>query len=205
MTAAHKYEYAVLQNLKVETELSVRQFSEVGRTKMSLAIWWKRDKKPGLVIMFLGIAGFVQIPILWHAETYLKVPSAEVQFIVAMGAAAVLGGAYVLMAEAMYRWANIVSKKKVRRRQRIKADWIEKLSVFVRSREDLPPFAGVALMTCVFLMLYFVPLGIVDVTQQPSWIATLAFIDPLFIYPLAVNIAAILTASIASYMRHNIK
>ncbi len=172
---------------------------------MSLAIWWKRGRMPGLALMFLGIAGFVQIPVLWHAQTYLTVLSMEVQFIVALGAAAVLGGAYVLMAEAMYRWANIVSKKKVRRRQRIKADWIDRLSQFVRSKEDLPPFAGVALLTCAFLMFYFVPFGVADATQQPSWIATLAFLDQLFVYPLAVNIAAILTAVIASYMRHKIR
>ncbi|MHA2186825.1 MAG: hypothetical protein ACW99V_01155, partial [Candidatus Thorarchaeota archaeon] len=74
---------------------------------MSLAVWWKRGSKPGLIIILLGIAGLVQVPVLWHASTYVQVLSSELQLIVALGAMAVLGGAYVIMAEAMYRWAHI--------------------------------------------------------------------------------------------------
>lgn len=172
---------------------------------MSLAVWWKRGSKPGLIIIFLGIAGFVQIPLMWHAAQYVHVLSAELQLIVALGAMAVLGGAYVLMAEAMYRWAHIMSKRKVRRRQRAQSNWITKLSEFARSREDLPAFVGVALATCIFLMLYFVPYGIAAVSNLPSAIATLAFLDSLFVYPLSVNFAAIMTAVVASYMAHKIR
>lgn len=172
---------------------------------MSLAVWWRRGSKPGLIIIFLGIAGFVQIPVLWHAQTYVEVLSAELQLIVALGAMAVLAGSYVYMAEAMYRWSFIISKKKVRRHQRAHADWIAKISTFVRSREDLPALAGVALMTCIFLMLYFVPFGVARVTNQPQWLAFLAFMDPVYLYPLAVNIAAIVTAVLASYMNHKIR
>ena len=95
---------------------------------MSLAVWWRRGSKPGLIIMFLGLAGFVQVPVLWHAQTYVRVLSAELQLIVALGAMAVLGGAFVIMAEAMYRWAHIVSKRKVRRRQRSQAGLLTRLS-----------------------------------------------------------------------------
>jgi hypothetical protein len=172
---------------------------------MSLAVWWKRGSKPGLIIIFLGIAGFVQIPLMWHAAQYVHVLSAELQLIVALGAMTVLGGAYVLMAEAMYRWAHIMSKRKVRRRQRAQSNWITKLSEFARSREDLPAFVGVALATCIFLMFYFVPFGISGVSNLPSWIATLAFMDSLLVYPLAVNFAAIMTAIVASYMAHKIR
>ncbi|MFW9921398.1 MAG: hypothetical protein ACFFED_17495 [Candidatus Thorarchaeota archaeon] len=172
---------------------------------MSLAIWWKRGSKPGLILIFLGIAGFVQIPLMWHAAEYVQVLSAELQLIVALGAMAVLAGAYVLMAEAMYRWAHIMSKRKVRKRQRAQSNWITKLSEFARSKEDMPAFAGVALTTCVFLMLYFVPFGISDAASLPSWLATLSFLDSLLVYPLGVNVAAILTAFIASYMAHKIR
>ncbi len=172
---------------------------------MSLAVWWKRGSKPGLIIIFLGIAGFVQIPLMWHAAQYVHVLSAELQLIVALGAMAVLGGAYVLMAEAMYRWANIMSKRKVRRRQRAQSNWITKLSEFARSREDLPAFVGVALATCIFFMFYFVPYGISGISNLPSAIATLAFLDSLLVYPLSVNFAAIMTAVVASYMAHKIR
>ncbi|MHA1962626.1 MAG: hypothetical protein ACW99U_20740 [Candidatus Thorarchaeota archaeon] len=172
---------------------------------MSLAVWWRRGSKPGIILIFLGIAGFAQIPILWHAQSYVQVLSAELQFIVALGATAVLGGAYVIMAEAMYRWSFIVSRKKVRRRQRAKSNWISKLSSFSRSSEDMPAFVGVALLTCVFLAFYFVPFGVSDSTNVPSWLATISFIDSLFVYPLAVNIAAILSAVIASFMNYKIK
>ncbi|UCE10855.1 MAG: hypothetical protein JSW61_02710 [Candidatus Thorarchaeota archaeon] len=172
---------------------------------MSLAVWWRRGSKPGLILIFVGLAGFAQIPILWHAQTYVQVLSAELQFIVALGATAVLGGAYVIIAEAMYRWSFIVSRKKIRRRQRAKSNWISKLSSFARSSEDMPAFAGVGLLTCVFFAIYFVPFGVAESTNVPSWLATLAFIDSLFIYPLAVNIAAILSAVIASFMNYKIK
>lgn len=172
---------------------------------MSLAVWWRRGSKPGLIIMFLGIAGFVQVPVLWHAQTYVKVLSAELQLIVALGAMAVLGGAFVIMAEAMYRWGHIVSKRKVRRRQRSQAGFIARLSEAVRSYTDLPAFVGVALLSCVFLMFYFVPFGVADFTQQPSWLAPIVFLDSLYVYPLAVNISAILSALVASYMNHKIK
>ncbi|NWF94925.1 MAG: hypothetical protein HXY34_02175 [Candidatus Thorarchaeota archaeon] len=172
---------------------------------MSLVVWWRRGSKPGLVIMLLGIAGFVQVPVLWHAQTYVRVLSAELQLIVALGAMAVLGGAYVLMAEAMYRWANIISKRKVRRRQQDRTDFMSRLSTFARSTEDMPVFVGVALLSCLFLMFYFVPFGIAAVSNEPSWLATLSFLDSLFIYPLAVNIAAVLTALVASYMNHKIR
>lgn len=172
---------------------------------MSLAIWWKRGSKPGLIIILLGIAGLVQVPILWHASTYIQVLSAELQIIVAMGAMAVLGGAYVIMAEAMYRWAYIVSRKKIRRRQKAQSNWISKLSEFTRSKSDLPAFAGVALLTCIFFMFYFVPFGISDTSILPAWLATVSFLDSLFIYPLAVNIAAIASAIVASYLNHKIK
>ncbi|MGQ4871113.1 MAG: hypothetical protein ACP6IT_04680 [Candidatus Thorarchaeota archaeon] len=172
---------------------------------MSLAVWWRRGSKPGLILIFLGIAGLVQIPVMWHAQTYVRVLSAELQLIVALGAMAVLGGAYVLMAEAMYRWANIVSKRKVRRRQRAKTDWMTKLSAFARKTTDMPAFVGVGLLTCLFFMFYFVPFGIADITQQPSWLATVSFLDSLFVYPLAVNIAAALTAIVASYVNHKMK
>lgn len=172
---------------------------------MSLAVWWKRGSKPGLIIIFLGIAGFVQIPLMWHAAQYVHVLSAELQLIVALGAMAVLGGAYVLMAEAMYRWAHIMSKRKVRRRQRAQSNWITRLSEFARSREDLPAFVGVALATCIFFMFYFVPYGIQSISNMPSAIATLAFLDSLLVYPLSVNFAAIMTAVVASYMAHKIR
>jgi hypothetical protein len=117
----------------------------------------------------------------------------------------VLGGSYILMAEAMYRWAHIVSKRKTRRRQRGQANFIGKLSAFARSSTDLPAFVGVGLLTCVFFLFYFVPFGFADAGSLPSWIATLAYLDPLFIYILGVNIAAISTAFVASYMNYKIK
>ncbi len=172
---------------------------------MSLAIWWRRGSKPGLILIFFGIAGLVQVPVLWHAQTYIKVLSAELQLVVALGAAGVLTGAYVLMAEAMYRWANIVSKRRIRRRQRAKTDWKTRLSSLARATEDMPAFVGVGLLTALFLMFYFVPFGVADITQQPSWLATIAFLDSLYVYPLAVNIAAILTALVASYVNHKIR
>lgn len=156
-------------------------------------------------MIFLGIAGLVQIPILWHAQVYVNVLSAELQLLVSIGAMAVLGGAYVLMAEAMYRWAHIVSKRKVRRRQRAQISWITKLSTFARSWTDMPAFVGVGLLTCVFFLFYFVPFGVADAGSLPSWIATLAFLDPLYIYPLGVNAAAISTAVVASYVNYKIK
>lgn len=185
--------------------LTERTTLEPGVKTMSLAVWWRRGSKPGLILMFLGIAGFVQIPLMWHASTYVQVLSAELQLIVALGAMAVLGGAYVIMGETMYRWAHIVSKRKIRKRQRAESNWISKLSEFARSKSDMPAFVGVALMTCIFLMFYFVPFGIADSTNLPSWLATLSFMDALFVYPLGVNIAAILTAVIASFMNYKIK
>lgn len=172
---------------------------------MSLAVWWRRGSKPGLILIFLGIAGLIQIPILWHAQIYINVLSAELQLLVALGAMAVLSGAFILMAEAMYRWAHIVSKKKKRRRQRERNDIISRLSRFARSRTDMPAFVGVALLTCMFFMFYFIPFAIADNTNLPSLLATIAFLDPLFIYPIAVNAAAVLAALVASYMSHKIK
>ena len=172
---------------------------------MSLAVWWRRGSKPGMIMMFLGIAGLVQIPLLWHAQVYVSVLSAELQLLVSIGAMAVLGGAYVLIAETMYRWAHIVSKRKKRRRQRLQANWISKLSAFARSSTDMPAFVGVALLTCVFLLFYFTPFGITDAGSLPALFANIAFLDPLFIYPLAVNAAAISTAVLASYMNYKIK
>ncbi|MFW9927417.1 MAG: hypothetical protein ACFFDM_11745 [Candidatus Thorarchaeota archaeon] len=172
---------------------------------MSLAVWWKRGSKPGLILIFLGIAGFVQIPLMWHAARYVQVLSAELQLIVALGAMAVLGGAYVIMAEAMYRWAHIMSKRKVRKRQRAQSNWITRISEFARFTTDMPAFAGVALTTCIFLMLYFVPFGISESTNLPQWLATISFLDSLLVYPLGVNIAAILTALVASYMNYKIR
>jgi len=155
--------------------------------------------------MFLGIAGLVQIPILWHAQVYVSVLSAELQLLVSLGAMAVLGGAYVLIAEAMYRWAHIVSKRKKRRRQRAQTNWIAKLSGFARSWTDMPAFVGVGLLTCVFFLFYFIPFGVADAGSLPSWLASIAFLDSLFIYPLAVNAAAIATAVLASYVNYKIK
>jgi hypothetical protein len=173
--------------------------------ELSLAVWWRRGSKPGLILIFLGIAGLVQIPVLWHAAAYVRVLSAELQIIVSLGVMAVLGGSYVIMAEAMYRWAHIVSKRRVRRRQRAQANWRAKLSTFARSFQDMPAFVGVGLLTCIFLMFYFVPFGISDLANLPSWLATLSFLDSLYVYPIAVNISAILTALIASYMNHKIR
>jgi hypothetical protein len=158
-----------------------------------------------MIMMFLGIAGLVQIPILWHAQVYVSVLSVELQLLVALGAMAVLGGAYVLIAETMYRWAHIVSKRKRRRRQRAQANWIVKLSAFARSSTDMPAFVGVGLLTCVFFLFYFVPFGIADAGSLPSLFANLAFLDSLFIYPLALNAATIATAVLASYMNYKIK
>ncbi|MCK5266030.1 MAG: hypothetical protein KAR03_10520 [Candidatus Thorarchaeota archaeon] len=172
---------------------------------MSLAVWWRRGSKPGLIMMFLGFAGLVQIPILWHAQVYVSILSAEIQLLVSLGAMAVLGGAYVLIAEAMYRWAHIVSKRKKRRRQKAQTNWIARLSAFARSSTDMPAFVGVALLTCIFFLFYFVPFGIADAGSLPSFLANVAFLDPLFIYPLAVNSAAIATAVLASYMNYKIK
>jgi len=146
---------------------------------MSLAVWWRRGSKPGLIMMFLGIAGLVQIPILWHAQVYVSVLSAELQLLVSLGAMAVLGGAYVLIAEAMYRWAHIVSKRKKRRRQRAQTNWIAKLSGFARSWTDMPAFVGVGLLTCVFFLFYFIPFGVADAGSLPSWLASIAFLDSL--------------------------
>ncbi len=172
---------------------------------MSLAVWWKRGSKPGLILIFLGIAGLVQIPILWHAQQYVSVLSVELQLMVSIGAMAVLGGSYVLIAEAMYRWAHILSKRRLRKRQRAQANWISKLSNFARSWSDMPAFTGVALLTCVFFLFYFIPFGISDATSLPSIFATLAFLDPLYVYALGVNSAAISTAIVASYMNYKIK
>ena len=172
---------------------------------MSLAVWWRRGSKPGLILIFLGIAGLVQIPILWHAQTYVHVLSAELQLLVALGATVVLAGGYILMAEAMYRWAHIISRKKTRRRQRTKGGRIAWLSEFARSRTDMPAFVGVALLTCMFLMFYFIPFAIADGVNLPSALAAFAFLDSLFIYPIAVNAAAILAALVASFMNHKIK
>ena len=172
---------------------------------MSLAVWWRRGSKPGLILIFLGIAGFVQIPIIWHAQNYVTVLSAELQLVVSIGVMVVLGGAYVLMAEAMYRWAHIVSRRRTRRRQRTQANWIGRLSAFARSTTDMPAFVGVGLLTCVFLLFYFFPFGVADAGSLPSWLATLAYLDPLFIYILGVNAAAIATAVVASYMNYKIK
>ena len=155
--------------------------------------------------MFLGIAGLVQIPLLWHAQFYVSVLSAELQLLVSIGAMVVLGGAYVLIAETMYRWAHIVSKRKKRRRQRAQMNWITKLSEFARSWTDMPAFVGVGLLTCVFLLFYFVPFGVADAGSLPALLANLAFLDPLYAYPLAVNAAAIATAVLASYMNYKIK
>ena len=156
-------------------------------------------------MMFLGIAGLVQIPILWHAQVYVSVLSAELQLLVSLGAMAVLGGAYVLIAEAMYRWAHIVSKRKKRRRQRAQTNWIAKLSAFARSWTDMPAFVGVGLLTCIFFLFYFIPFGVADAGSLPSWLATVAFLDPLYIYPIALNAATISTAVLASYMNYKIK
>ncbi len=156
-------------------------------------------------MIFLGIAGFVQIPIIWHAQVYVSVLSAELQLLVSIGVMAVLGGSYILMAEAMYRWAHILSKRKTRRRHRTKANWITRLSEFARSTTDMPAFVGVALLTCVFFLFYFFPFGIADAGSLPSWLATIAFLDPLYIYILGVNGAAIGTAFVASYMNYKIK
>jgi len=172
---------------------------------MSLAVWWRRGSKPGLIMIFLGIAGLVQIPILWHAQEYVRVLSLELQILVSLGAMAVLGGAYVLIAEAMYRWAHIQSKRKLRKRQRAQANWILKLSNFARSWSDMPAFTGVALLTCIFFFFYFIPFGVADAGSLPSWLATLAFLDPLYVYALGVNAAAIATAVIASYMNYRIR
>jgi len=172
---------------------------------MSLAVWWRRGSKPGLIIIFLAIAGFVQIPILWHAQVYVNVLSAELQLLVSLGVMAVLGGAYVLMAEAMYRWAHIVSKRRQRRRQRAQISWIAKLSSFARSWSDMPAFVGVGLLTCLFFFFYFIPFGVADMGSLPSWLASAAFLDSVYIYPLAVNAAAIGAAVIASYLNYKIK
>ncbi|MBS3794245.1 MAG: hypothetical protein KGY80_05080 [Candidatus Thorarchaeota archaeon] len=172
---------------------------------MSIAIWWRRGSKPGLIMIFLGIAGFVQIPVMWHAQSYVQVLSAELQLIVALGAMAVLGGSYIIMAEAMYRWAKLASKRRIRKRQRAQAGPIRRLSMFIRSKEDLPAFVGVGLLTCIFLMFYFVPFGIADAYSLPAWLATLSFLDPLYQYPIGLNAAAILTALTASYLNHKLK
>jgi len=172
---------------------------------MSLAVWWRRGSKPGLMIIFLAIAGFVQIPIMWHAQLYVNVLSAELQLLVSIGAMAVLGGAYVYMAEAMYRWAHIVSKRKQRRRQRAQITWIAKLSTIARSWSDMPAFVGVGLLTCLFFLFYFIPFGVADLGSLPSWLATAAFLDSVYIYPLAVNAAAIGAAIVASYLSYKIK
>jgi hypothetical protein len=172
---------------------------------MSLAVWWRRGSKPGLMIIFLAIAGFVQIPIIWHAQVNVNVLSAELQLLVSIGAMAVLGGAYVYMAEAMYRWAHIVSKRKQRRRQRAQITWIAKLSAIARSWSDMPAFVGVGLLTCLFFLFYFIPFGVADLGSLPSWLATAAFLDPIYIFPLAVNGAAIGAAIVASYLNYKIK
>lgn len=172
---------------------------------MSLAVWWRRGSKPGLILIFIGLAGLVQIPILWHAQSYIQVLSAELQLLVALGAMAVLSGSFVLMAEAMYRWAHIVSKRKVRKRDKAKKNWLKTLSEFARSSSDMPAFTGVALLTCIFLMVYFIPFAVADGSNVPSILATLSFLDPLFIYPIAVNVSAVTCAFIASYMNYKIK
>jgi hypothetical protein len=69
----------------------------------------------------------------------------------------------------------------------------------------MPAFVGVGLLTCMFLMFYFVPFGIADTTHLPSWLASVAFLDSLYVYPIAVNVSAILSALIASYMNYKIK
>ncbi len=69
----------------------------------------------------------------------------------------------------------------------------------------MPAFVGVGLLTCMFLMFYFLPFAIADGMNLPSALATLAFLDSLFIYPLAVNVAAILAAFVASFMNHKIR
>ncbi|MHA2201724.1 MAG: hypothetical protein ACXABN_17775 [Candidatus Thorarchaeota archaeon] len=63
----------------------------------------------------------------------------------------------------------------------------------------------VGLLTCVFFLFYFFPFGVADAGSLPSWLATFAYLDPLFIYILGVNAAAIATAFVASYMNYKIK
>ncbi|MEM2142568.1 MAG: hypothetical protein QXS20_06790 [Candidatus Thorarchaeota archaeon] len=172
---------------------------------MSMTIWWKRGNRPGLVLIFLGLAGLAQIPIIWHAERYVQVLSAELQILVSLAAMLVLGGAYVLTAEAMYRWASLASKRKVRRHQRAQLRWVSTLSEFVRSREELPGFAGVALMTGLFLMFYFIPFGIGAGGTLPQLLSILAFMDPVYLYPLAHCGSATLTAVVASYFNDKFK
>jgi hypothetical protein len=109
------------------------------------------------------------------------------------------------MAEAMYRWAHIISKKRVRKRDRAKKNWMKTLSQFARSTADMPAFVGVGLLTCIFFLFYFTPFVISDGSSLPSFLATLAFLDSLFIYPIAVNVAAISSSVIASYMNYKIK
>jgi hypothetical protein len=158
-----------------------------------------------LILIFLGLAGFAQIPLLWHAQAFVGVLSSELQLLVALGAMVVLGGAYVYMAEAMYRWAHIVSKRKVRKRQRAQASWIAKLSGFARIRQDMPALVGAGLLTCVFFMFYFLPFAVADGGGLPSWIATMAFLDSIYVYPIAVNAAAIGAAVVASYLNYKIR
>ena len=79
------------------------------------------------------------------------------------------------------------------------------LSEFARSSTDMPAFVGVALLTCVFFLFYFIPFGVADAGSLPSLIANVAFLDSLYIYPLAVNAAAIATAVVASYLNYKIK
>jgi hypothetical protein len=153
----------------------------------------------------LQYGGDAVVPIIWHAQVYVNVLSLELQILVSIGVMVVLGGSYILMAEAMYRWAHIVSKRRTRRRQRGQTNWIGKLSGIARSFTDMPVFVGVGLLTCVFFLFYFVPFGFADAGSLPSWIATLAFLDPLFVYILGVNAAAIATAVVASYMNYKIK
>ena len=69
----------------------------------------------------------------------------------------------------------------------------------------MPAFVGVGLLTCLFFLFYFIPFGVADLGSLPSWLAAAAFLDSLYIYPLAVNAAAISTAIVASYFNYKIK
>ena len=179
-----------------------------GELDMSLAIWWKRESKPGLIIMFLGLSGLVHIPVLYVAQVYLKLLSIEVQILVTIGSIAVLAAAFVLMAESMYRWNARQLKKKRKKRQVHIPIWSQTKDFamrIMRMHPDMPALVGALLITLIFWGMTIAPLGYGMVALTPPQLAHVAILDPIFKFPLLVNIASITSIIIATLMNEKVK
>ncbi len=175
---------------------------------MSLAIWWKRGSKPGLILIFIGLSGLVHIPVLYVAQTYLKLLSIEVQLLVTIGSILVLAAAFVLMAEAMYRW-NARQMKKKRKKRQVHIPIYSQLKDFstkiIRAHQDMPALVGALLITLIFWGISIAPLGYGLATLTPPQLAHVAILDPIFKFPLMVNIASITAIIIATLLNEKVK